>query len=289
MTAPTPTPLPRVVHGDVSQIASRSKLSAGMWLVVIAAGGVDVVTFYQVLALVLDVPEWMVWVSVVGFAAVALTLAHYAGLQARQVTNPRNLTGAFIAGWIFAGTWLMLGVAAFVVRFVVSLPSSAGGSSFVVDGAAQQTLADSADATSQRLSALLFMVLYIATGTVAALHGYFRQEPAVRQYGRAVVRRSGMARRHARSVSELRFAEQTLRSIERTRQRREESWQRTQQQCQAAAHRLKHETRLLLLAPYDHRGPAPGGPSGSGPSGSGPPPDPPFVNGTGSAGKRGLE
>ena len=79
MIEPTGQPARRIVHGDISQIAGRSWTHGLFWLVLLAAGGVDVVTFYQVLILVLNVPPLMVTIAVVGFASVALTLAHYAG------------------------------------------------------------------------------------------------------------------------------------------------------------------------------------------------------------------
>ncbi|WP_117213941.1 hypothetical protein [Allorhizocola rhizosphaerae] len=231
----------RVVHGDVSQIAGASKISAVLWVVMLAAVGVDLVTFYQVLVLVLDVEEWMVRVAVVGFALVALTLSYYAGLQARQAANPRNIIGSVTAGWIAAGVWLALGVAAFVARYVISLPSSAGKSTFVADGVTTSTLADSADATSQRLGALLFLVLYVATGVVAALHGFFRPEPAVKQYRRALDRRSEVARLRARSDARLEFARQTLESIEQARQRHAETLRQAENQSRMIAEQLRNE------------------------------------------------
>lgn len=236
----------RVIHGDMAQIAGRPKSYALMWLLVIVAGGVDVVTFYQVLVLVLNVPDALVWTSVVGFAAVALALAHYTGLQARQATNPRNPPGAVTAGWVAFVIWALLGGIAFVVRFVISETGGAGTTTFLVEGQAQKTLNDSAQSTSQHLAALLFLVLYIATGTVAALQGFFRQDPAAKQYQRAVDRRHDASRRVADTRSRLGQADQTRTSITRARERREQSWQLAQEQCNDAAVRLKQEARLLV-------------------------------------------
>jgi hypothetical protein len=236
----------QVIHGDVSLIANRPWTHAFFWLVLLAALGVDVVTFYQVLVLVLDVPEWMVWLAVTGFVSVALTLAHYAGVQAKQGLSPRNVLGSVTAAWIFAGIWAALGATAFVVRYIISQPTSAGTSTFIVEGSAQATVADSADLTSQHLSALLFLVLYVATGAVAALGGFFRPDPMARQYGRALERRAGAARRHANSSFRVSQVQQTVDSIARARTRREEAWVHAQQQCTAAAERLKREARLLI-------------------------------------------
>src|SRR5262249_26828705 len=72
----------RVIHGNLSQVLGRSWGQALAWVVLLAAAGVDIATFYQVLVLVMNVPAPVVWGAVVGFTAVALALAHQAGTQA---------------------------------------------------------------------------------------------------------------------------------------------------------------------------------------------------------------
>ncbi|HEX4701026.1 MAG TPA: hypothetical protein VH352_02765 [Pseudonocardiaceae bacterium] len=240
-------PVPgKVIHGDLAQIVGRPWTQAFFWLVVLTAGGVDIATFYQVLVLVLDAPESLVWIAVVGFVAVGLTLAHYTGLQIRQAVSPRHVTGSVMLAWVFGGVWLLLGVVAFAVRYVITQPLGSNTSTFVVDGATQ-TPASSLDTTPQHATALLFLVFYIATGTVTALAGgYFRQDPNARQFGRAVERRTTAVRRHARSLKRYGRVIEVAQTLADARARRETAWTTALAQCEAAAQLLKRETRLRI-------------------------------------------
>jgi hypothetical protein len=243
-----PVPAKAVIHGDLPQIVGRPWTRAIFWFVVLAAGGIDIATFYQVLVLVLDAPQAVVWVAVVGFVAVGLTLAHYAGLQIREAMSPRNVTGSTTLAWVFGGVWLLLGVVAFVVRFGIAQTMGSDTSSFSVDGVAQTT-GSAIDATSQHATALLFLVFYIATGTVTALAGgYFRQNPNARQFGRAVEQRSSAVRRHASNAKRFGTVLQVAQALSDARTRQDEAWAVVQQQCESAANRLKQETRLRIVA-----------------------------------------
>jgi hypothetical protein len=234
------------IGGELAEIVGRPRSHSLFWLVVATALGVDIATFYQVLVQVLDEPDQLVWVVVVGFAVVALTLAHYAGLHLRQALNPRNVTGSALWGVLASGVWLLLGGLAFVVRYFTSLDTGGDSSTFIVDGKALPPPSSSADLTSQHYTALLFLALYAATGTITALAGYFRQEPAAWQFGRAVEKRSVAVQQHAGTSRELSRIEQTLESIHRARARQEEAWGNAQAQCEAAARRLKREARLMI-------------------------------------------
>jgi len=273
MIDPAPRPA-RIIHGDLAQIAGRPWSHALFWLVLLAAAGVDVVTFYQVLILVLDVPDLLVTIAVIGFAAVALTLAHYAGLQARQVINPRNITGSKTLALTLGGTWLLLGATAFIVRFVLEPAGSAGASQFSTDGGPTTDLGTNTEATSQHLAALLFLVLYVATGMVTALAGYFRQEPAARQFGRAVERRSTAAAKYADTSWGHAQAEQVWEAIGRARARRVDAMNQVDLQFEATADRLRAEAQLIfsrnrMAGPFP---PPPAFPDRRHPADLGPPP-----------------
>ncbi|TDO42113.1 hypothetical protein [Paractinoplanes brasiliensis] len=248
MIEPTAQQSRRVIHGDISQIAGRSWTHGLFWVVLLAAGGVDVVTFYQVLILVLNVPPLMVTIAVAGFALVALTLAHYAGLQARATINPRNITGSKTLALVLGGTWALLGLTAFVVRLVLEpAGGSAGASTFTTEsGAVTDDLGTGGSATPVYLSALLFLVLYIATGVVASLAGYFRQEPAARQFGRAATKRTTAATKHADTHWELSQAEQVWVAISRARERREAAMAQVDRQFEATANRLRADAELII-------------------------------------------
>lgn len=235
-----------VIHGNLSQILGRTWGKALTWVVLLAAAGVDIATFYQVLILVMNVPAPVVWGAVVGFTAVALALAHQAGTQANAAVNPGNVVvGAKATAWACFATWLLLGVTAFIVRFVVQSANQDASSMFIVDGQ-PQTIGIDSQTTSQHLSALLFLVLYLATGLIAGLAGFGQPDPEGRLWSRAVRKRSRASRRYASSQSDLATAMQLAESIKRMRERRTAAWAMAQLQCGCAAVRLKQEARLMI-------------------------------------------
>jgi uncharacterized membrane protein len=103
---------------------------------------------------------------------------------------------------------------------------------------------------TQHLSALLFLTLYIGTGTISGLAGFVRQNPDAKQYNRAVNRRTQAARRHAQSRSVLASAGELWNAIERVQSLRMEHWENVERPCEDAADRLKQEARMLLLAAH---------------------------------------
>lgn len=234
-----------VTRGDMGELVGRSWTHSLSWLVILTALGVDVGTFYQVLVNVLNEPYDVIWVVVIGFAVIALTLAHYAGLQARQALDPRNVTGSRTLTYVFASVWLLLGAIAFAVRLLLDQSSGGDGSTFQTDGG-PATPASGGPGGASLFTALFFLALYIATGTVTAIAGYFRLEPAAKQYGRAISRRSALVRRHAHTTRRLGLVEQAVQAVERERVRRMEAWETAQAQALAGAERLKQEARLRI-------------------------------------------
>jgi hypothetical protein len=238
-------PGPRIILGDPSQLLGWSWGQVVAWVVLLAAAGVDVAMFYQVLVLVMNAPEPVVWGAVVGFTAVALALAHRAGTQAREATNPRNEAGARLTASMCFTIWLVLGITAFIVRYMVQAAGDGGGSVFIVDGQQQPIGADS-QTTSQHLSALLFLVLYLATGMVSGLAGWLRPNPAARKWKKALRKRSRASRRVADSDEKLAFARQLAASIASQRERRMAVWADAQRRCNSATVQLKAEARLMI-------------------------------------------
>ncbi|MEY9893380.1 hypothetical protein ABIA35_006394 [Catenulispora sp. MAP12-49] len=217
----------------------------GLWAVALAAALVDVGTFYQVLVTVLDAPERVVWVVVFGFAAVALTLAHWAGWQSRQHRDPRSPHRSRLLAVLLFAVWFGLGVLAFVIRYQLAQADSSDTSTVDTNGAVS-TVSGGIDETTEHYAALFFFMLYIATGAVAAVAGYFRPDPAARQVGRAQRRRARAARRHARTAQQYTRVERTAEKIEQARRRREVARQATEDQCRSAAERLKAQACLFL-------------------------------------------
>ena len=248
----------RVILGDLTQMMGPSWGHRAAWVVLLAAAGVDVATFYQVLVLVMNAPEPVVWGAVIGFTLVALALAHRAGTQAREAVNPRNVVGAKVTALMCIGIWLLLGITAFIVRYVIQAADDGNTSTFIVDGQAQNVGGDS-EATAQHLSALLFLVLYLATGMVSSLAGWLRPNPAARMWKRAERKRTKAARRYARSEERLAYARRLSGAISEERQRLVSDWEEAQQQCDHAAVRLRDEAWLMIEA---RRGPPPRPPRG---------------------------
>jgi signal transduction histidine kinase len=236
-----------VIHGNLAEVVGRPWTHAIFWVVVLAAGAVDIATFYQVLVVVLNAPEWLVWAAVVGFVLVVLTLAHNAGLQIRKVVDPRYQIASGTMAWTFGGTWLLLGLVAFGVRFVITQPLSSDGSSFT--GEAATSSVDVVDTTSQHVTALLFLALYIATGVITALAGgYSGPDPNAKLFGRAVGQRSGAVHRHAATKRRFGRIVHLAEELEDAVARSEAVWATAQEQSAAAAERLKREIRLRIAA-----------------------------------------
>ncbi len=244
-------PLPagaRVILGNPSDVLGKSWAQMLAWLVLLAAAGVDVATFYQVLILVMNAPDEVVWGAVVGFVAVALTLAHFVGTRCREARSPGGYAGATISAWLCFAIWSALGCTAFVVRWFVQPADVSGGSdssTFIVDD--QSSPVDlSGQTTSQHLSALLFLVLYAATGMVAAMTGFTKTNPAARRWGPARRQRTKAARRYAAVQFQLTTALQMKDAVGRERKRRENELADARATCDEAATRVRQEARLML-------------------------------------------
>ncbi len=203
-------PRPPVLAGNLSLIAGRSWRHRLFWLVILVAAGVDIVTFYQVLVLVLNVSDQLV-----------------------------------SSAWICLGVWLALGAFAFVVRWEIS-PQSASVA-YGGDGSALPDFGQSVDLGAQRLAALLFLGLYFGTGVVSALGGFFRHEPAIKEYTRALSKRTTVARRQASTGALLMSAKRTLEAVQQERERSQRAWDEIDQQGRDGTEQLRQEARLKLL------------------------------------------
>jgi len=247
-TPPSPRPGRGTVHGDLSQMAGPARMSGLLYYAVLTvAAGIDIATFYQVLALVMrNVPDEVVWLGVVGFTVTALALAHTMGVRARdRVDEGRPVLGT-PSIWLLFTIWLFVGLTAFVVRLTAAPPPTTGGTTIIEEG--QPVVTPTAPAEDSLLAALLFLALYCATGTLASVAGYLRHNSAAKRYEASVRNRTDVARAAAASAADLALARQTLAALEEERRRREEGWVKAQEEWQAIARRLKQEARLRLAA-----------------------------------------
>ncbi|MEU7524886.1 hypothetical protein AB0A74_04070 [Saccharothrix sp. NPDC042600] len=246
MTTPGVVRRRPVIHGDPSQIVGPPWTAGLYYFVLLAAAGVDVVTFHQVLMAAVDEEEVFLWVMVVGFTVVCLALSHTVGQQARQAVATRHVVGARTTASLCLVGWVALGLAAFVFRWNYAGADVASSIPIVIDG--RESVADvDADAQERHLSAMLFLSLYVATGLVSGVAGYLRHNPAARQYARALSRRSKAAAKQARIESRLTAATELAEAVERARRKREADWAALEARCRAAVEKLKDETRFALL------------------------------------------
>jgi hypothetical protein len=241
-------PEPRgTVHGDLSQMAARPMNGILYFGVLAVAAGIDIATFYQVLALVMkNVPDEVVWLGVVGFTVTALSLAHTMGVRMRERADSGERAISSGSAWLVGVIWLFVGVTAFIVRLVAAQPSVTGGTTIVEEG--EQVTAPVASSDNPLLAALLFLALYLATGTVAAIAGYLRHNTAAKQYAVTLRSRAAAAKQAASSVADLTLAQQTKVALDEERRRRAEGWDMAQAEWHAIARRLKQEARLRLAA-----------------------------------------
>ncbi len=236
------------VHGDLSQMAEPRRLNGLMYYgVLLVAAGIDIATFYQVLALVMkNVPDEVVWIGVVGFTVTALSLAHTMGVRIRDRVDNGGRALSSSSAWLLFVVWMFVGGTAFIVRLTAAPPSATGGTTIVEDG--EQVIAPVLNSDNPLLAALLFLALYLATGTVAAIAGYLRHNTAARQYSVTLRTRASAAKVAASSAADLALARQTMVALEEERRRRAEGWLKAQEEWQAIARRLKQEARLRLAS-----------------------------------------
>ena len=247
MTDPEPKGPRGTVHGDLSQMAGRPMNGILYFGVLAVAAGIDIATFYQVLALVMkNVPDEVVWLGVVGFTATALSLAHTIGVRMRERADAGERAITSGSAWLVTVIWLFVGITAFIVRLVAANPSTTAGTTIVEEG--QQVAAPVAGSDNPLLAALLFLALYLATGTVAAIAGYLRHNTAAKQYRATLRSRADAAKSAATTIADLTLAQQTKLALDEERRRRAEGWEKSQEEWQAIARRLKQEARLRLAA-----------------------------------------
>ncbi|WP_431926423.1 hypothetical protein [Micromonospora wenchangensis] len=145
-------------------------------VVLVLAAGADVAAFYNALSGGLNDQPYLLYMLVAGFTAVALLLAHACGRIYRDL-DQRAPGARRLALYACLAGWALLGVAAFVTRLL--LADADGGSGF---GASS----DSAEeARTAQVLALLFLALYIGTGTAAAVVAYWNHNSLAHAYHRS--------------------------------------------------------------------------------------------------------
>jgi hypothetical protein len=231
-------------HSDPTLLSARSRSGADLfYLFAIAIAGVaDFIAFYQVLQLVLRnlANQWLI-LLVIGFTAIALTLAHFLGVFLRdrragaRWQHPVMLPGCAVL-------WAALGVMAFFVRWKLSggsaaptLPS-AGGTLTVPQGNFQGTLPGAA----------MFAAFYFATGAAAITGSYMAHNPLRRAFARTVRAHESAIKQQAAGARALADAEAQRDAIDHQERAAEEVRDSTIEELRKLADELKKLARLQL-------------------------------------------
>jgi hypothetical protein len=173
----------------------------GYFIALLVTAGADLAVFDQVVSLVLGMLQpWVVWLTVAGFTAGSLALAHFIGRLLRDQAGGDG-PGGRTAVWLLVIPWLLLGVVAFAVRWLVAEDQ----------GSVSTTAVGGTDPRIVQLSgAIMFLALYLASGAVAGFGEYLTRNPyraryrtALRRYHRSLRRLRRSQPRYERTLSAL--------------------------------------------------------------------------------------
>jgi hypothetical protein len=230
-------------YANAADVSGLPLTEVVYWFALALAAAADIAAFHQVVSLVMrEQGDTLVWLMVVGLTVIALTLAHFAGRLARDV-SARHGTATWKQFLLCAIPWVALGLAAFAVRLIVA--DSSGGTT--VDGTIIG--ADSVGRQARQTSAaVLFLALYVGSGAVAAFGAYFTRNPLRSGYRQAM-------RAHTRALDRLRRSQppyeralQVYRQRARIRAREEANWQAARELRLAQADELKRYAAVLIAA-----------------------------------------
>jgi hypothetical protein len=230
-------------HSDPTLLAGRSGASLFYLVAVLLAGVADFTAFYQVMQLVLRnlANQWLI-VLVIGFTAMALTLAHYIGVFLRdRQAGARWHHPALLP--VCAVLWVALGVMAFWVRWKVS-GSTAGPALPTANG----TLAvPGSNFQSTLPGAAMFGAFYFATGAAAITGSYLSHNPLHRSFGRTRGAHEAAIKRQAAGARELADAEAERDAFDHRKDAATEVRDSAVHELQKLADELKHLARTQLI------------------------------------------
>ena len=232
---------------DATLLAGRPRSTYLHALVLLLAAGADIGAFTQTVELVLPQADWVVWIVVSGLTAVVLYIAHMIGVMLREANaasksaggHARRITdrvGRGSAMLVCTAMWLAVGLARFLgaVHRAASRDSATGWRRDRVRwdrlGRRSRRRATSDREGGKPLqAAAIFFGLYLATGIVAIVGGYFTHNPyrgryavALRAYRKASeqvsasIQQFGLAfAAYQRQQAEIDAAEQILASAKK--------------------------------------------------------------------------
>ncbi|MGH3277504.1 MAG: hypothetical protein ACRDNZ_24665 [Streptosporangiaceae bacterium] len=222
---------------DGTLLAGRPHSTFVHVLALTLAAAADVGGFTQTVQLVLPQSGWVALLVVIGLTAVVLYIAHSVGVMLREAraASSRSADGSQRTGRRIGRAlaalgctlvWLGIGGLAFWVRWTVPLPVPPQvGCGQTIGSGPGSGCASAASGNSHPLqAAAIFLGLYLATGTVAAVGAYLTHNPyrggymsAIKAYRKgserasASVYRFGLARAaYMRQQEEISASDQML-------------------------------------------------------------------------------
>lgn len=263
---------------DGTLLAGRPRTAYLHVLALVLAAFADVGAFVQIVELAMPLQQdWVIWLVVAGLTAVVLYIAHTVGAMLREARAGQGHSsgwGGRLATWLgrrsaaflCALIWLALGVMAFWVRLTVQplgtvqlgagggIGSGGGtgggdgiggiGSGGGIGGGSAAGSATTTGHPTQ--AAAIFLGLYLATGTVAALGAYFSHNPyrgryaaTIRAYRKASERAAASAYQLGRALA---IQDQQQTEIEAA----ERALAEAQARNRAFTERLKQSVRVRI-------------------------------------------
>ncbi|MGX7826034.1 hypothetical protein ACTG9Q_13165 [Actinokineospora sp. 24-640] len=226
----------RVGYAHPPEVVGRSKGEIAYYIALAIAATADVAMFYAIASIIMkDDGELVIIMLVAGFTASSLTLAHFAGRIARDV-SARHGPHTSRMVWLLIIAWVLLGVVVFTVRLLVA--ESSGGTPGI----------GPSEWTKMIAAAIMFGALYLASGVVAGVGEYLTRNPYRSSYRNAQRQFDKAIRRLHRSQPPYERAVNVLRVHTRNREREERNYEAAKRQRLAWASEWKRHAAIVIAA-----------------------------------------
>ena len=218
---------------------------AGLTALLVLAISGDFANFYITLSVVANEYPTITVLVVLALSASAVALAHAVGVQLRgDQHRPGGRRPASRRAMVVAtGCWMFLGLTAAVVRWFA--PPTGGSIAAVAQFGSQAGSALPPEMV-QRLTSLLLLGLYLASGVLAAWIAYLNHDPAMTVRRSAWRRMAWTGYRNRRCQAALARAETVLRGHLDSRDGLADAHAAAWAEREALAAELKAYTRILI-------------------------------------------
>jgi len=231
---PRPADRPAASFADPVLLPGRGLAELVPWALQALALLGDLAAFYTVLALLFRTSPVTLLAIAAGFAAIAVSVAHAAGVlwarwRCRDPRASRVLLGLALAGW------LLLGLVAFVAR--AEAPRASASSGFG---------SSTGHVTTDLITAAVFIGLYLASGLGAVVAAYLQHNPLHTGLRRAATVLRAAVRREAAARARLARAVAVLEQHDRERERELARRDSARSIVLARMAELQNHARLLI-------------------------------------------